>query len=477
MFASDLRAAGHDVRCVLVHPTALDQLGPHLEGAELLLLDSIFPFALQRRLRALSDAPLLVGGHNALQHALRGPTDYALVGAARSTLLPAVEAIASGRPEAAAGLVWKEAEVLRAGPPAPDRRPADEVLPFTPDLDWDYVGPPRAAGSNLRIPSVVAELGCVWNRTALRQERYVGVAPRLPSVEADASARAVLEAFVDREGGCTFCTFRFQPRRGHRLDRAVDLAVTQIRTLLALGATGTSLQTEHPLPLLVPLLDALDGAGLAGRVGELHLRTIPWLLLRHQDELRRGITRARELGVRLVLGQVGFEAFDDASLAVYNKGISAADNAAAAELLGRLHREHEHFEGIHGHGLVPLHPWATPESVRENVAVARRVAPWLLPSLGPFNRIELYNEWTPLFWALEDDGLLAPDPEGFGWSWRYADARMEELTAATASILARARAAEPASVMDEVARVLMEQPDPARRRADYLALRARLGGG
>lgn len=476
MFASDLRAAGHDVRCVLVHPSALDRLGPHLDGADLLLLDSVFPFALQRRLADLTDAPTLVGGHNALQHALRGPATFALVGAARSTLLPAIEAIAAGTPSRAPGLVWREEGELRAGPPAPDRRPADEVLPFTPHLAWDYVGPPRAEGSNLRIPSVVAELGCVWNKTALRDDVYGATRPRRPRIEADAAARAVLDAMVQQEGGCTFCTFRFQPRRGHRLDATVELVTEQLRVLAELGADGASLQTEHPLPLLVPLLDALAEAGLADTLGELHIRTIPWLLLRHEDALRSGITRARELGVRLVLGQVGFEAFDATSLAVYNKGLSAAENEAAAVLLSELHREHEHFEGIHGHGLVPLHPWSTPEAVRENVAVCRRSAPWLLPSIGPLHRIELYNEWTPLFWRLEDEGLLVEDRDGFGWGWRYADPRMEELTAASASILARARGAASADVMDEVARLLVEEPDPGQRRAAYLALRDRLTG-
>ena len=246
----------------MVHPSALDEVAARYRDAELLLLDSVFPFAMQRRLRASTGARILVGGHNALQHVLRGPADYALVGPARSTILTAVDAIKRGEPGLAPGLWFRRADgVLDCGPPAPDRRPAEEVLPFTPDFSgWDYLGPPRLEGSNLRVPAVVAELGCVWNRSALGGAGvFADVKPRPPVTEMSASARAELtRAFVSREGGCTFCTFRYQPRRGHQADRAIDLVLEQIRVLVALGARGVSLQTEHPLPLLAGVLDGLE---------------------------------------------------------------------------------------------------------------------------------------------------------------------------------------------------------------------------
>lgn len=477
LFATDLRAAGHHVRCALVHPSGVIAAAERYSDADLFLLDSIFPFALQRDLQEASGVPILVGGHNALQHALRGPADFALVGAARSTLPAAVDAIGAGTPELAAGLWFRGADgVVHCGPPAPDPRPEDEVLPFEPDLDWEYLGPPRAEGSNLRVPSVIAEFGCVWNRSALRSQTfYAGVKPRAPDLPLSEMARAqIVQRFVSKEGGCTFCTFRYQPRRGHRANRTVELVVAQIQALVRLGAHGVSLQTEHPLPLLAPLLDALAAAGLADSLDELHIRTIPWLIQPHRAALEAAIARARELDIVLVLGQVGFEAFDPLSLAVYNKGIAGPDNEAAASILSDLHAAHSPgFAGTRGHGLIPLHPWSTPESVRENIAACRRSAPWLLPSIQPFARVELYNEWNPLFWKLQDEGLLVEDAASFGWGWRYQNPAMEELTAASASILARADAPS-AEVMDEVARLLIEVPDPGARRQAYLALRQRL---
>ncbi len=474
LFASDLRAAGHSVRCALVHPSALDEAAARYADADLLLLDSIFPFAMIRRLARSTDARIVVGGHNALQHALRGPADLVLVGAARQTLPLLVRGLDEQTDLAALPGLWFRTPdgTLDCGPPAPRTSPAEQITPFTPDLHWEYLGPPRAPDSNLRVPSVVAELGCVWNRSALQADSYYGgVESRSPDIEATPRARARLDSqFVAREGGCTFCTFRYQQRRGHQTERTIELVLAQARVLVDAGARGLSLQTEHPLPWLGDLLDALALAGLAVVLDELHVRTIPWLLLRHEAELRHAISRARAHGIQLVLAQVGFEGFDPTTLAVYNKGLSVAENRGAARLLGELHEtEAPTFLGTGGHGLVPLHPWSTPEAVLTNVAACREDAPWLLPSLTPFARIELYNEWTPLFWKASDAGLVRPDPDGFGWTWEYADPRMGELVAASASILARRGL--PHEVMDAVAALLIDEPDPTTRRERYLALR------
>jgi len=473
LFASDLRSAGHSVRCALVHPSALDEAVVRFGDADLLLLDSIFPFALIRRLAQSTDARIVVGGHNALQHVLRGPAELALVGAARQTLPRLVRGLEDGTPLAELPGLWFRAPdgTLDCGPSVPRTTPAEQVRPFTPDLHWEYLGPPRAPGSNLRVPSVVAELGCVWNRSALGGGSfYDGVEARRPDIDATPRATARLDdEFVGREGGCTFCTFRYLRGRD-QTQPTIELVLDQARVLVDAGARGLSLQTEHPLPWLGELLDALASAGLAGALDELHVRTIPWLLLRHEAELRHAISRARAHGIQLVLAQVGFEAFDPTTLAVYNKGLSVQENRSAARLLSELHdAETPAFLGTGGHGLVPLHPWSTPEAVRANVAACRADAPWLLPSLTPFARIELYNEWTPLFWKASDAGLVRPDPDGFGWSWEYADPRMGELTAASASILARR--GRPHEVMDAVASLLIEEPDPAARRQGYLALR------
>ena len=295
-------------------------------------------------------------------------------------------------------------------------------------------------------------------------------------------ARAEIEArFVRRDGGCTFCTFRYQPLRRLPPRGAAELLDAQLVALRDLGARGFSLQTEHPLAYLDHVLSR--GAELGFE--EVHVRTIPWLVLRHEGALRRAAAAGvgRQLGARggaagaadahgveLVLGQVGFEAFDDLGLRVFHKGISPADNRAAARLLGELTDAHPRFEGTRGHGFIALHPWTRPADLRTNLEACRADAPWLLADLDPRRRLELYNEWSPLFWKARDDGLLEPSRDRFGWTFRFADDATGEIVA-VASSLARGRDEPGWRVLDAVLAAYETHPDPAERKRAYLEIR------
>jgi len=498
LYAADLRAAGHEVERALVHPSAVERAGQALAGqCDLLVLDSIFPFALVRRLKKLVGAAVVVGGHNALQHALRGPGDLAICGPGRLALRE-LGAWADQRGGGAAkpwpshvpGL-WFRDEAGRLDCPTPSTAPSvrSEVFPFEPDLDWDYYGPPRAPGSNLRIPSVVADMGCLYNSSALgpsSSDFYSRVEPRVPETPVTDRGRIALSQItVDGEGGCTFCVFRTTPFARTPPSEAMPLVLEQIRFLVGLGARGISLQTEQPLPLLAPLLSSLaDDPDLNTALEELHVRTIPWLLLRQEEELVHAIGACRRLGITLVLGQVGFEAFDDLSLSIFHKGLDAGDNLRAARLLSRLAEEHaDIFRGTDGHGLIPLHPWTTPEALADNLSACRENAPWLLPRIHPGSRLELYHEWGPLFWKAQDNGLVEESPDEFGWRFRFLDDRTSELVAvwsallaASAQRVARGRGpAQPAHVLlDWTLEAWRGNPEAEPRRAAYLALRDRV---
>jgi len=349
-------------------------------------------------------------------------------------------------------------------------------------LNWDYFGPPRAPESNLRIPSVVAEFGCVYNRSVLADGSvYEDTLPRLPEVPLSRAAAETIEArYVRAEGGCTFCTLRYMPHT--TAVGAADLLMVQARTLLGMGARGLSLQTEHPLPYLPEFLAALAAEpDLAERCEELHIRTIPWLLLRNVKALEEAIAGCAELGIRLHLGQVGFEAFDDEGLDVFHKGLSADDNRRAARLLGELTETHAgEFNGTDGHGLILLHPWSNAASLRANLDALTADAPWLLPSVRPESRIELYCEWTPLFWKAWDEGLVVEAPDRFGWDFRFADPLCAELVAAWSSILGvltESGRDQSAAVLSGVLDCVEENDDPKDRRGAYLRLREQIRMG
>lgn len=481
LFARDLIGAGHSVRCALVHPGSIAEAAAWARGCDLLVLDSIFPFGLVRRLQDGVGAPVVVGGHNALQHALRGSAEFAITGPGRAALAALVAAWPDGDLASVPGLYFERDGLLDCGPPPPVQRPGDEVLPFDPVLDWGYFGPPRAEGSNLRVPSIVAEFGCVWNRSTAEEPFYAGLPPRLPDRRLSPRAQADIQArFISQEGGCTFCTFRYTPLSSHRAARGAELLLEQARVMLDAGARGLSLQTEHPVPWIPRLLDGLVADGRIDQLDELHVRTIPWLVLKHADGLVACIERCAELGVHLVAGQIGFEAFDARSLAVFHKGLTSAENRAAARLLTELTAQHEGFTGTAGHGLIPFHPWTRPEDLLENIEAVRADAPWLLPDLHPARRLELYNEWTPLFWRAQDEGLIVPSPETFGWAWTFADERTGEIVAVARALVNEApqrSAALGADVLEALTRLRLGEDDPARRRAAYLELRAAIASG
>jgi hypothetical protein len=94
----------------------------------------------------------------------------------------------------------------------------------------------------------------------------------------------------------------------------------------------------------------------------------------------------------------------------------------------------------------------------------------LLPAIHPARRVELYAEWTPLFWKAQDEDLLRPAPEGFGWDWDFADEGTAEIVAAAAAILVNSTESS-ADVLDAVLRIWESEGGPESRRTRYLELR------
>lgn len=476
LYAPDLRADGHEVETALVPPGAITALEERLRGGrhDLVALDSIFPFDLTERIRAAAPgAVLLVGGHNAAQHVLRGHADLAVVGNGRQALRRIAREPA-GALRIPGVLARLPGGRIDAGP-VPDRpaSPFDDLFPFRPDLEWEHLGQGREPDAHRNAPSIVAEAGCPYDPPLSRAPAWEGVEPRLPEADLSPAARDLLSALlVSRARGCAFCAFRYQPFRRRPVPEAVDALMEQARWMARqVGARSLSLQSEHPFPYLVPLLDALERDGI--RLEELRIRATPWGVLREEASLRASIARAASLGTRLVLHQIGLEAFADADLALFHKGISAAENRRCARLLAALEAEHGPgvFTGTRGHGLILFHPWTTPESLAENVAAIAEDAPFLLPRLSPDLRLEFYGEWIPVFWKAQDDGLLVPIRGGFGWDFRFRDLEVAAFDRALRALGARLEAltAPPDGAPPALARAWRE-----RRRAVLAVERPRI---
>jgi len=86
--------------------------------------------------------------------------------------------------------------------------------------------------------------------------------------------------------------------------------------------------------------------------------------------------------------------------------------------------------------MILLHPWTTLAGLRDNLSAVREDAPFLQEDLAPTSRLALYSEVLPLFWKAQDDGLVEPSDEEFGWQWRFSDPHVDELVRAWSEGLA-----------------------------------------
>jgi radical SAM superfamily enzyme YgiQ (UPF0313 family) len=456
LIAPDLVRDGHEVDACLVGARHVPDLLRRIEagGHDLVGLDSIFPIDVVNQIKdAFPELPVVVGGVNALALFLASAADLAVVGPGRVAVRSLARALAAGTGlDEVPNLYYRQGrhfprgEGQRGGGPgalaaAASARPIDhtgrhrawnveeEVLPYEPLLDWDYLGSGREPAANRRLLSIVPEFGCPYQQDALALPGFAPLhkddspAEILPHLDIHPRAAAAMRAFIGNTGGCSFCVFRFQDLTLLDTERTVALLMTQVRHLQQVaGVREFSLQSENPLRVLRPFLARLAAMRIpADRVA---IRTMATILLAKADELRRALVLAREHGTQIILQQIGFESFDQEQLDRFNKGISVADNRRAARLLAELKAEFgDTLEPFSGHGLILFDPWTTPESLGRNLGAIAEDAPFLLPAVGVQSKLVFYDPFNPIFRLAQKEGLLVPSPHDYGWDFRFADPR------------------------------------------------------
>jgi len=461
LIAPDLIADGHEVDACLVGCHHVPDLLRRIDerGYNLIGLDSIFPINVVNQIKdAFPRLPLVVGGVNALALFLASTADLAVVGPGRRAMRALAGTLAAGTSLSAVPNLFfrigehparrESGEGISAGevtggedPGGAAARPIDhsgttrrwdvreEVLPYEPHLDWDYLGTGRDPAAGRHLLSVVPEFGCPYMEDAL-------VLPEFEAIEAGESAghlldhlrlspraEAAMQPFVENTRGCSFCVFRFQDFTIMDAERTVDIVLTQIRHLHRItGARDFSLQTENPFRILRLLVTRLQAEGPA--VERIAIRTFASVLLAKADEFRRVLEVARAGGMQLVLQQVGFENFDQRHLDIFNKGISVEENLRAARLLSELKHEFaDTIEPFTGHGLILFDPWTTIEDLDRNVRAIEQDAPFLMPAVGINSKLVFYDPFNPIYRKARKEGLVVPSSHDYGWDFRFADSR------------------------------------------------------
>jgi hypothetical protein len=224
---------------------------------------------------------------------------------------------------------------------------------------WDNIyilGKEGITPLNISTGQVLQHIGCPY-------------AAHTSEIEIDypASMRNLqVEKIKLRLRGCSFCDVAVD--KGFYGKLHMETVISQIRCLPQ-AQDGRKIPfeliNENPLPLLSELLKEVDRQDIKLSQINLTLRA-DWFISGIQH-LKRALHMAKEMGVYVLLGSIGFESFDDTILRNLNKGLSVAKNLEAIRLLRQLKEEFPQQIGYSSkegaiHGFIHPTAWDTAET-------------------------------------------------------------------------------------------------------------------
>jgi hypothetical protein len=293
--------------------------------------------------------------------------------------------------------------------------------PFNPVTQHDVLclGEPPPIVSK----SIAGNVGCPYGDDPLLLPEYAAL--ELPADQPVARL------------GCTFCPMGGDYERRPR-EEIVAWMLEQAAWWLAAYPQLEEfvLTDQYAARQLEPLMRGAQARGL---------RPMRWLFaaradtfLREAARVEAAVAAAAEAGQRLEVYLTGFEAFSDAALRRFNKGITVADSVAAVQAMRALAARWPAafgFNGRRGHSLILWTPWTTPAELRESaVAIRAHGLRDLFYALGA-NRLRLHLD-LPIYYAARRDGAVreawddgdegAARRKGYSVEipWRFLDPRL-----------------------------------------------------
>lgn len=205
---------------------------------------------------------------------------------------------------------------------------------------------------------VVQQIGCPYAARAAKA-----------SIDYPASLKDGKDNISLNLRGCSFCDVARD--KGFSGNLPPDAVLTQISNLPE-DAEGRKIPfeliNEAPLPTLPRLLSAIKQQGIS--ISRVNLVSRADWIAAGGEKLRTALKLAKDMGARILLSSVGFEAFADSILRNLNKGYLTDTNISAIELMRQLKEEFpQHWfyttdEGA-SHGLIHPTPWDSAETRRE----------------------------------------------------------------------------------------------------------------
>ena len=170
--------------------------------------------------------------------------------------------------------------------------------------------------------------------------------------------------------GCSFCDVAVDKGYAMALDKH-----TLMRQIHCLPEQQDGrkipfeLINENPLPGLPAILNA--SREKAVRLSQINLTMRADWFIAGEKHLRTALSIAQENNIRILLGSMGFESFDDTILKNLNKGVTVQSNLRAIELMRNLKRDFPRSWGYSRedgavHGFIHPTPWDSTETTDNN---------------------------------------------------------------------------------------------------------------
>lgn len=240
---------------------------------------------------------------------------------------------------------------------------------FLKSVDWNSlyrVGAEGLSPVKVTIGQVLQQIGCPHaGRGRLVEIDYPEPLRRIKK-----------EKIAILSKGCSFCDVARD--KGFYGELGMETVLSQITGLPELGDNRKipfELINENPLFTLPQLLKEAENSAI--RMSQINLILRADYFLKGEDRLRESLKIAGEMGMRIVVSSMGFEAFDDTLLTNFNKGVDVGMNLKAINLMRRLKEEfpdqwgYSYREGSI-HGFIHPTPWDSDETAfntQRNIAV------------------------------------------------------------------------------------------------------------
>lgn len=351
----------------------------------------------------------------------------------------------------------------------------DQAMRIGPPLVPIRIGkkpPPR--------PAVVrGSPGCPYNKDVRENPRFKDV--HWP-VDTERASRLVL-------AGCSFCSTGGVSREP--VERVMTSVLTQLDAILdhEPGTTRIQLNDQNPLPYLVPFVERL--AERAAQPVEIMLETRADWFLGGLPVFERALAACERTGHRMFLFLVGVENFSARELELFNKGVTAEDNAALIEACRTLKQKYPkgYSDTRPAFGFILYNPWTELTDLETNADWIDKVRMTDFRGEITRSKLRLYPD-TALYYKARQDGLLAErfpyeamdSARRYGYTaetpWRFASRETDRVYGIHDAFHRRIGRHNETRMLREIIAFVRENPDRLDEDAETLAtvLQERLGG-